>query len=72
MASDNTSITVCPQGPLLVRGDFIITDGTGAEIDNDRGTVALCRCGRSAIKPFCDGTHKLIGFDRPKKESKEP
>lgn len=72
MESDGTSITVCPQGPLLVRGDFIITDGAGAEIDNDRGTVALCRCGRSAIKPFCDGTHKLIGFDRPKKESKEP
>jgi CDGSH-type Zn-finger protein len=34
----------------------------GTPIEAARGTVALCRCGKSAIKPFCDGTHKVINF----------
>ena len=49
-------------GPLLIRGDFTLVTPDGEIIDPGRGTVALCRCGRSAIKPFCDGTHKAIGF----------
>lgn len=52
-------------GPLLVRGDFTLRTPDGQVIDPGRGTVALCRCGRSAIKPFCDGTHKAIGFRAP-------
>lgn len=55
-------IIVCPDGPLLVRGDFEIVSTTGEDIPRRRKTVALCRCGASGIKPFCDGTHKLIGF----------
>lgn len=55
-------IIVCPDGPLLVRGDFGIVSTTGEDIPRRRKTVALCRCGASGIKPFCDGTHKLIGF----------
>jgi CDGSH-type Zn-finger protein len=47
-----------PDGPLLLRGSFTITDTDGREIVPDRGTVALCRCGRSALKPFCDGSHR--------------
>jgi hypothetical protein len=39
----------------------VITDLEGQEIDPGRGTVALCRCGRSSLKPFCDGSH-LSGF----------
>ncbi|CBT77384.1 MULTISPECIES: CDGSH iron-sulfur domain-containing protein [Glutamicibacter] len=58
-----TSITVCPRGPLLVRGDFEILDEDNQQLDSRRGTVALCRCGASAIKPFCDGTHKLNKFE---------
>jgi CDGSH-type Zn-finger protein len=56
------TITPYRDGPLLVRGDFRLVDQDGVEIDPGRRTVALCRCGRSAIKPFCDGTHKRAGF----------
>ena len=49
-------------GPLLIRGDFTLVSPDGEVIDPGRRTVALCRCGRSAIKPFCDGTHKAVGF----------
>lgn len=55
-------IVLCPDGPLLVRGRPVILDADGTEISRGRGTVALCRCGASAIKPFCDGTHKVNGF----------
>jgi CDGSH-type Zn-finger protein len=58
-------ITPYRNGPYLLRGDFVITDQDGKEIESGRRTVALCRCGRSQIRPFCDGTHKLIGFEAP-------
>ena len=62
-----SSIVVCPDGPLIVRGDFEILTTSGGAVPRDRKTVALCRCGASAIKPYCDGTHKLIKFrtERP-------
>jgi CDGSH-type Zn-finger protein len=46
-------------GPYVVRGDFTLRDEQGREIPLHRRTIALCRCGRSRMKPFCDGTHKL-------------
>ena len=50
-----------PNGPLRVRGNLEIVSGTGRAVA--RVTSAyLCRCGASANKPFCDGTHKRIGF----------
>jgi CDGSH-type Zn-finger protein len=55
-------ITLCPDGPLLIRGRPTIVDADGNSVEPRRGTVALCRCGASAIKPFCDGTHKINGF----------
>jgi CDGSH-type Zn-finger protein len=56
--------TVVPyeNGPLILRGDFSLRSPDGTVIEPGRTTVALCRCGKSAIKPFCDGTHKAIGF----------
>jgi CDGSH-type Zn-finger protein len=45
-----------------VRGPFVMVDQSGNEIEVKRQVVALCRCGRSQIRPFCDGTHKAIGF----------
>jgi CDGSH-type Zn-finger protein len=57
-----TEIVACPDGPLLVRGDVRIVNAEGAEIPRRRRTVALCRCGKSTLKPYCDGTHKAIGF----------
>lgn len=56
------SITVCPDGPLLVRGAYELLDGDDRPIDPGRATVALCRCGASSIKPFCDGSHKRTRF----------
>ncbi|MEV0564529.1 CDGSH iron-sulfur domain-containing protein [Dactylosporangium sp. NPDC050588] len=62
MGEPVASVTVCEDGPLLVRGEFTLLTQDGEVVDPGRATVALCRCGRSAIKPFCDGTHKVIGF----------
>ena len=60
--SGNGSIVLCPDGPILVRGDFDIVTPSGEPVPRQRQTVALCRCGASAIKPYCDGTHKMIKF----------
>ena len=65
MDSEPAVITAYEDGPLLVRGDFTLTRADGEIIEPGRGVVALCRCGKSAIKPFCDGTHKLTGFRAP-------
>ncbi len=54
------SISTYPDGPLLVRGDYVVKDGSGNEIPARRRTVALCCCGESSIKPWCDGSHKSL------------
>jgi CDGSH-type Zn-finger protein len=56
------TITPYPDGPLLVRGEIELRTAEGEIIEPQRRTVALCRCGLSAIKPFCDGTHKAANF----------
>ena len=60
--NDDVSIVACPDGPLLVRGEVPIVTPAGEPVPRRRKTVALCRCGASTIKPYCDGTHKLINF----------
>jgi CDGSH-type Zn-finger protein len=62
MADSTTKITPYRNGPYLIRGPFVMVDQDGNEIKVGRRVVALCRCGRSQIRPFCDGTHKAIGF----------
>jgi CDGSH-type Zn-finger protein len=64
------TITPYRDGPLIVRGDFRLLDQDGAEIDPGRKTIALCRCGKSGIKPFCDGSHKRSGFSAPSAPSR--
>jgi CDGSH-type Zn-finger protein len=64
------TITPYRDGPLIVRGDFRLVDQDGADIDPGRTTIALCRCGKSAIKPFCDGSHKRAGFSAPSAPSR--
>lgn len=59
---DKARITPYKDGPLLVRGEFELTDQEGNAIETDRRTIALCRCGRSKLKPFCDGTHNATRF----------
>ena len=55
----NTTIKVNNNGSLRIEGDFQITDKEGNIYDlGGRTVVSLCRCGKSANKPFCDGSHK--------------
>jgi len=59
-------ITARPNGPYLVEGvegDVELYDPAGNKVDTaGRPRIALCRCGASVTKPFCDGTHSKIGF----------
>ncbi|MEO1653761.1 MAG: CDGSH iron-sulfur domain-containing protein, partial [Bacteroidota bacterium] len=57
-----TQIQVADKGPLIVEGSFQITDKDGGLIEKME-KAALCRCGASQKKPFCDGSHKKIDFD---------
>ena len=62
---DEVVITPYRDGPLLVRGPVRLTDQDGREIVLERETIALCRCGKSRLRPFCDGTHQLVRFRAP-------
>ena len=62
VGAPGVSITVQPGGPLYVRGGVTMRDGEGAPIEAPE-RMALCRCGASSKKPFCDGTHSRIGFE---------
>lgn len=64
-AEAKTTITAYRDGPYLVRGPFSLRDQDGEPIPVMRRTVALCRCGKSRTRPYCDGTHKLIDFRAP-------
>jgi CDGSH-type Zn-finger protein len=58
-----TRITPGHNGPLRVEGDFELLDPNGNRFGlAGRTTLSLCRCGHSANKPFCDGSHKTVGF----------
>ena len=59
-----TGTTVAPRrnGPLFVRGQVEIRNAAGEVVRQDT-RVALCRCGQSSNKPFCDGTHREVGFE---------
>lgn len=58
----DVTITTMDNGPLLVKGPVSVQDAAGTAYQVDKDVVALCRCGASANKPFCDGTHKGMGF----------
>jgi CDGSH-type Zn-finger protein len=62
MASEPVVIVPYQDGPYLVRGPVILRDQAGRSIPVSRGTVALCRCGKSRMRPFCDGTHQVVRF----------
>jgi CDGSH-type Zn-finger protein len=60
----DVTIKVRDNGPLLVEGPVTIVDAAGNQFTIPAGkpAVALCRCGQSNHKPFCDGTHKTCSF----------
>jgi len=59
--ADKLLVKLMKNGPALVEGIYTLT-GNGQEAKSSK-TIALCRCGASSAKPFCDGTHKAIGFE---------
>lgn len=61
-AVPDNRITPEPNGALYVRGDLVLQDAQGREIARDT-RLALCRCGHSENKPFCDRSHDRVGFD---------
>ncbi|MDP9018233.1 MAG: CDGSH iron-sulfur domain-containing protein [Candidatus Eremiobacteraeota bacterium] len=66
-------IKVRNSGPYLVTGDITLTDADGTIYPADgRTTIALCRCGGSTTKPFCDGTHSRVGFDAAERAVAHP
>jgi len=57
------TIRVRQNGPYVVEGDDVtIVDWKGSTYEPPRRPVALCRCGASAKRPYCDGTHTRVGF----------
>lgn len=63
MSDEHVTITARENGPYLVRGKVSVLDADGtAHHHAEREVIALCRCGGSTNKPFCDGTHSKIGF----------
>lgn len=55
------SVTPTPNGPLQIEGNLELCSGTGRTLNRTQKTW-LCRCGASQNKPYCDGTHRKIGF----------
>jgi CDGSH-type Zn-finger protein len=63
---DHPDVILCPGGPMLIRGDHLIEDADGVKHATERPVSAVCRCGKSASQPWCDGTHKVIpARDKP-------
>lgn len=59
----DAQITPKDNGPILVSGTFTLTDAEGGNYVTEQSIIALCRCGASQNKPFCDGSHSGIGFE---------
>jgi CDGSH-type Zn-finger protein len=85
MEKPERRITVSANGPYLVKGGIplskqhIVVNAKGESVDWREGQkyaseekYSLCRCGQSANKPFCDGTHKKVGFDGTETASRKP
>ena len=65
-----TTVTAVPDGPLLVRGDLRLDLGGAGSVTETR--AALCRCGWSVNKPFCDGSHERVGWRSAAATDHEP
>lgn len=63
MSDTAVKISTKPNGPFRVEGPITLIDVDGKEIDlTGKPAISLCRCGGSANRPFCDGSHKTNGF----------
>ncbi|MBS0011107.1 MAG: (4Fe-4S)-binding protein [Bacteroidales bacterium] len=57
-----STISIMDRGPLVINGAFILEKENGSR-SRFSGTVSLCRCGASKLKPFCDGSHRSVNFE---------
>ena len=57
---ESPDVVVCPDGPLLLRGDHLVEAADGSRHRTTRPVSAVCRCGKTGRSPWCDGTHKLL------------
>lgn len=55
------NIEIAANGPILIKTECVIQHSNGTT-ETKKGTTALCRCGQSSNKPYCDGTHRKAGF----------
>ena len=62
MEDEEVVIGPYKDGPYVIRGPVVLRDQDGAAITLNRRTIALCRCGKSRMRPFCAGTHHVIRF----------
>jgi CDGSH-type Zn-finger protein len=64
MADEKLTIRMRENGPLVLPAKFVIVDhqGNAFPLPEGKENIALCRCGQSKIKPFCDGSHRTCGF----------
>jgi CDGSH-type Zn-finger protein len=60
-----TEIKARENGPYLIAGSASYLDAEGKPQTTSGANIALCRCGQSSNKPFCDGTHRKVGFQAP-------
>jgi CDGSH-type Zn-finger protein len=56
-------ITIVENGPIIVKAPTQVSVCVGADTRTKSDAIALCRCGQSSKKPFCDGTHRDVGFE---------
>ncbi|GAB3263603.1 hypothetical protein GCM10027425_28130 [Alteromonas gracilis] len=60
MRREPVSVELCPDGPMLIRGADEVVGADGEPVPTTRPVVAVCVCGKSQRRPWCDGTHKVI------------
>lgn len=62
VSAGSSKVQILKDGPILISGDFVILDAQKRQIETETEVAAICRCGASKKKPFCDGNHTRIGF----------
>lgn len=69
---DEVRIKARESGPYLVTGTVTLTDCDGQPYTVTGANIALCRCGGSQTKPFCDGSHRTNGFAATERAPQQP
>jgi CDGSH-type Zn-finger protein len=72
--SEKVIIRCRENGPLVVHGPVVVIDhlGNAFPLPQNKPNIALCRCGQSRTKPFCDGSHKACDFQAAETASTQP